>query len=347
MGPIPTVQAATPAASSTATALARASSPIPMVNPDALMSRVQERTRHGSASSNIARLLRRRGDWQREQPGGRRAIWRRCRASRPQGAAAIAPVDVHGQHLVDPLTEETYVNQIAVLTHDDRLVEMLRTLGPPGHRGRSRQTCAATPAPPRRPQVLVVDVRGQRPAPAGARRLPPSAPERGRRARRVLARPAADARGDAGRRQRVRRRTAHAQGARRGGSSRADECRTASRRPGVRVRRRQGRRRDDHAGRQHRGGARPRAARQRAAHRPAHRRTATRRCSSASSRASRCVDALENIHRVDESFFSGLVEKTDVGRAPARFVHSRDARRRSTTSEGARAARARRRRRTA
>ena len=35
------------------------------------------------------------------------------------------------------------------------------------------------------------------------------------------------------------------------------------------------------------------------------------------------VDALENMHRLDEAFFSGLVVQTKVGRRPARLVRSR------------------------
>ena len=40
---------------------------------------------------------------------------------------------------------------------------------------------------------------------------------------------------------------------------------------------------------------------------------ATRRCSSGVEPRFSIVDALENMHRVDESFFNGVVEKTKAG----------------------------------
>ena len=47
--------------------------------------------------------------------------------------------------------------------------------------------------------------------------------------------------------------------------------------------------------------------------RPAHGAAATPRCSSASSRASRVLDALENIQRLDETYFKGLITTHQCG----------------------------------
>ena len=120
------------------------------------------------------------------------------------------------------------------------------------------------------------------------------------------ARSGADARGDARGRQRVRgRAAARATSCERGDrpGCRAAPARRAGR--GVRLHRRQGRRRRHHRGGERRdraGQARPASD---AADRPAPRRTATPPCSWASSRGSRSLDALENMHRLDAAFFSG------------------------------------------
>ena len=139
----------------------------------------------------------------------------------------------------------------------------------------------------RSPGALVVDVRGQHQLPAGLAAFRKQHPGTRRRARRVDARSAPDARGDARRRDRVRpgavtpRRSIDA-------VRRVLVDAPPDQRASVGVRRRQGRRRHHHARGEHRRRARAVAGRRRAADRSAHRPWRRRAVRSASSRASRC-----------------------------------------------------------
>ena len=204
-----------------------------------------------------------------------------------------------------------------------------------GHQGR-----AARPRGSRQTAMASLARRTRRRRARAARSCRPALPRfasstRQRRgARRVDARSAADARGDARRRQRVRPRTAHARSAR---STRfaASLSNGPPEQPGqvfafvgakggvgtttLAV----------NTG----GDAGARApGREVLLDRPARRPWRRRAVLLGVEPRFSVLDALENVHRVDESFFSGLVEKTKAGRRPARIVGSDAAGARSTRS---------------
>ncbi len=112
----------------------------------------------------------------------------------------------------------------------------------------------------------------------------------------------------------------HATGARSSRASCARGRRPRAARPRDRVCRREGRRGDDDARREHgrRAGARRR--RRSAAGRSAHGSGDAALFLGAEPRFT-VVDVLENVHRLDDAFFSGIVEKTKVG---AEFLGSSD-----------------------
>ena len=89
------------------------------------------------------------------------------------------------------------MHQIAILTSDERLVEMLRTSGL-RVTGIDQAELARYSRATDAPQVLVVDMRGLRPASFRTGGLPPAALGRRRRARRVYTRSTPDARSHAG-----------------------------------------------------------------------------------------------------------------------------------------------------